>query len=234
MTPTFLNISARSSSFQYRKRYEVTCDMSELAIRVAETTFQYRKRYEVTCDTRSSTGLSLWLTWFQYRKRYEVTCDAKATHHFDGKVIGFQYRKRYEVTCDLNMKIFINKGSIRFNTASGMRSHVTTTRKLRAAYASSRFNTASGMRSHVTLCLGGRRNRRLKSWFWKTSSKPNIRSHFFGCHHIPRRYVMTPPSLMQQGLRRFEENRKTCPVFSPLRGFPAVHTVAWFLLFVKS
>ena len=124
------------------------------------------------------------------------------------KGISFQYRKRYEVTCDMCLTSLVCK---------------------RIA----RFNTASGMRSHVTLCLGGRRNRRLKSWFWKTSSKPNIRSHFFGCHHIPRRYVMTPPSLMQQGLRRFEENRKTCPVFSPLRGFPVVHTVAWFLLFVK-
>ena len=61
----------------------------------------------------------------------------------------FQYRKRYEVTCD-----------------------VTTPRRENAKF--SRFNTASGMRSHVTLCLGGRRNRRLKSWFWKTSSKPNM------------------------------------------------------------
>ena len=117
-------------------------------------------------------------------------------------------------------------------TASGirfMRQQIagTTPTRLRS------FHTASGMRSHVTLCLGGRRNRRLKSWFWKTSSKPNMRSHFFGCYYIPSEYVMTPPSLVQQGLRRFEENRKTCPVFSPLRGFPVVHTVAWFLLFVK-
>ena len=83
----------------------------------------------------------------------------------------FQYRKRYEVTCD-----------------------VTTPRRENAKF--SRFNTASGMRSHVTLCLGGRRNRRLKSWFWKTSSNPNMCSHFFGCHHIPIEYVMAQPSLI--------------------------------------
>ena len=36
--------------------------------------FQYRKRYEVTCDP----GNCLYIYWnsvFQYRKRYEVTCD---------------------------------------------------------------------------------------------------------------------------------------------------------------
>ena len=125
------------------------------------------------------------------------------------RLVLFQYRKRYEVTCDVFQDI---REKLQGNSG---------------------FNTASGMRSHVTLCPGGRRNRRLKSWFWKTSSKSNMRSHFFDCHHIPIEYVMTPPSLMQQGLRRFEENRKTYPVFSPLRGFPVVHTVAWFLLFVK-
>ena len=120
-----------------------------------------------------------------------------------------------------------------FNTASGMRSHATSQLGNQRIYDYGCFNTASGMRSHATLCLGGRRNRRFKSRFWKTSSKPNMRSHYFGCHYIPSEYIMTLPSLIQQGLRRFEENRKTCPVFSPLRGFPVVHTVAWFFLFVK-
>ena len=36
--------------------------------------FQYRKRYEVTCDN-SSHGHILSIIEFQYRKRYEVTCD---------------------------------------------------------------------------------------------------------------------------------------------------------------
>ena len=61
----------------------------------------------------------------------------------------FQYRKRYEVTCDVvNSFMFTKKGTC-FNTASGMRSHVTnllTISKMRCT----RFNTASGMRSHVT------------------------------------------------------------------------------------
>ena len=83
----------------------------------------------------------------------------------------FQYRKRYEITCDQWSTCIIRRMSVS-------------------------FNTASGMRSHVTLCLGGRRNRRLKTRFWKTSSKPNMRSHIFDCHYIPRDYVMTPPRLV--------------------------------------
>ena len=40
-------------------------------------TFQYRKRYEVTCDFND--GGIIWIDYveFQYRKRYEVTCDKK-------------------------------------------------------------------------------------------------------------------------------------------------------------
>ena len=36
--------------FQYRKRYEVTCDDVGMLDGIPETEFQYRKRYEVTCD----------------------------------------------------------------------------------------------------------------------------------------------------------------------------------------
>ena len=38
-------------TFQYRKRYEVTCDNSyhDEGI-ISDEAFQYRKRYEVTCD----------------------------------------------------------------------------------------------------------------------------------------------------------------------------------------
>ena len=132
---------------------------------------------------------------FQYRKRYEITCDKKIISILTVAVVAFQYRKRYEITCDLVWSVARKPPKFC-------------------------FNTASGMRSHVTLCLGGRRNRRLKTRFWKTSSKPNMRSHIFSCHYIPRDYVITPPRLVWQGLQRFEENRKTCPVFSPLRGFP--------------
>ena len=65
--------------FQYRKRYEVTCDIEVMMTDCCASPFQYRKRYEVTCDEtrRSATGRE----WkFQYRKRYEVTCDGQRVH----------------------------------------------------------------------------------------------------------------------------------------------------------
>ena len=37
--------------------------------------FQYRKRYEVTCDAMSDDPEDEEDREFQYRKRYEVTCD---------------------------------------------------------------------------------------------------------------------------------------------------------------
>ena len=43
---------------------------------------------------------------------------------------------------------------------------------------------------------------------------------FFDSHYILIEYVMTSPRLIFQGLWRFEENRKTYPVFAPPRGFP--------------
>ena len=39
------------AEFQYRKRYEVTCDVSGLVKKQKDAEFQYRKRYEVTCDS---------------------------------------------------------------------------------------------------------------------------------------------------------------------------------------
>ena len=44
--------SKRYFMFQYRKRYEVTCDLKEKIVPVNLVEFQYRKRYEVTCDGR--------------------------------------------------------------------------------------------------------------------------------------------------------------------------------------
>ena len=41
----------RDFQFQYRKRYEVTCDSEEVFTNgFVDDQFQYRKRYEVTCD----------------------------------------------------------------------------------------------------------------------------------------------------------------------------------------
>ena len=42
----------------------------------AGMTFQYRKRYEVTCDLRPGRIDLILEIPFQYRKRYEVTCDS--------------------------------------------------------------------------------------------------------------------------------------------------------------
>ena len=134
--------------FQYRKRYEVTCDRTVRLFCQFINSFQYRKRYEVTCDkalevaketdiarfntasgmrshvTRMrATGRMLRRT-FQYRKRYEVTCDQTETTEED-PVTEFQYRKRYEVTCDVENVMRERDRIERFNTASGMRSHVT-------------------------------------------------------------------------------------------------------------
>ena len=61
---------------------------------------------------------------FQYRKRYEVTCDMALINANDAVAL-FQYRKRYEVTCDAANAVPGRRSAAGFNTASGMRSHVT-------------------------------------------------------------------------------------------------------------
>ena len=88
-------------------------------------------------------------TKFQYRKRYEVTCDQVDDIGKWIAAMPFQYRKRYEVTCDPSKLRLLHRQPIRFNTASGMRSHVTM-KRLRHLLPIRCFNTASGMRSHVT------------------------------------------------------------------------------------
>ena len=40
--------------------------------------FQYRKRYEATCDTKADVKQFAKDCMFQYRKRYEVTCDSES------------------------------------------------------------------------------------------------------------------------------------------------------------
>ena len=66
-----------SDRFQYRKRYEVTCDFLEDEPQtMKDVEFQYRKRYEVTCDLQGIGKCLVRHGVFQYRKRYEVTCDS--------------------------------------------------------------------------------------------------------------------------------------------------------------
>ena len=49
-----INKSIENNKFQYRKRYEVYCNMAaEVARKEAAAAFQYRKRYEVYCNLGS-------------------------------------------------------------------------------------------------------------------------------------------------------------------------------------
>ena len=66
-----------------RKRYEVTYDsLGECLTRVFRRWFQYRKRYEVTCDMKRDARLN-YMIRFQYRKRYEATYDFIACDRLD-------------------------------------------------------------------------------------------------------------------------------------------------------
>ena len=112
--------------FQYRKRYEVTCDNHVHVVPVPVP-----KRFNTASGMRSHVtrkAVNLWHQYrlFQYRKRYEVTCD-RMTPARKRRILVFQYRKRYEVTCDVILAVLTMVQALRFNTASGMRSHVTWT-----------------------------------------------------------------------------------------------------------
>ena len=146
--------------------------------------------------TATANGLYAFDLQFQYRKRYEVTCDvgfnfsrhlilsfntaSGMRSHVTGRSILSQLRAmRFNTASGMRSHVTRRPRSVErmtgcFNTASGMRSHVTQELQSDTGEIITGFNTASGMRSHVTLCPGGRRNRRLKSWFWKTSSKSNM------------------------------------------------------------
>ena len=50
MTIVSMGDKAGLQEFQYRKRYEVTCDERINYDTISGHRFQYRKRYEVTCD----------------------------------------------------------------------------------------------------------------------------------------------------------------------------------------
>ncbi len=45
-----MEISMEQKAFQYRKRYEITCDYDKIELINSMIRFQYRKRYEITCD----------------------------------------------------------------------------------------------------------------------------------------------------------------------------------------
>ena len=85
--------------FQYRKRYEVTCDKQLDQLKELAKMFQYRKRYEVTCDTNEAREYGPDPDRFNTASgmRSHVTAPHQYPEHSS---LEFQYRKRYEVTCD--------------------------------------------------------------------------------------------------------------------------------------
>ena len=63
------------SWFQYRKRYEITCDSIPLrSMELEECSFNTASgmRSHVTTESNAVTEYT---KAFQYRKRYEITCD---------------------------------------------------------------------------------------------------------------------------------------------------------------
>ena len=54
-------------------RSHVTRDV--IRPKVNDLKFQYRKRYEITCDYLEYVLYTSFIKSFQYRKRYEITCD---------------------------------------------------------------------------------------------------------------------------------------------------------------
>ena len=85
--------------FQYRKRYESTCDGKRSVERHEGETFQYRKRYEITCDLDDivDTAIKPWSFNTASGMRSHVTV---CWPEEDARKFRFQYRKRYEITCD--------------------------------------------------------------------------------------------------------------------------------------
>ena len=114
-------------AFQYRKRYEVTCDIKIADEERAAALFQYRKRYEVTCDSRPRnprSGTNCCFNTASGMRSHATPSGFMATY----ASMEFQYRKRYEVTCDVRVYPVLRFLPVCFNTASGMRSHATSFR----------------------------------------------------------------------------------------------------------
>ena len=84
------------------------------------TEFQYRKRYEVYCNL-SDAMLESSTYWFQYRKRYEVYCNKyNILPKYDRHVCFNTASGMRSIAMDAPGFPLIGRWS--FNTASGMRS----------------------------------------------------------------------------------------------------------------
>ena len=100
MTCICLSKSTVIELFQYRKRYEVTCDLLPIHSLVALISFQYRKRYEVTCDLIVSILILPWIKGFNTASGMRSHVTIMKVYVVSQREHVFQYRKRYEVTCD--------------------------------------------------------------------------------------------------------------------------------------
>ena len=148
VTITHLTSNSIPLEFQYRKRYEITCDSRSLAdwlndelVSIPQAVWDHMWR---PSSGRSRTTLRT----FQYRKRYEITCDLMMLNP-SVRDVKFQYRKRYEITCDAKVnwdRAFLSRVSI----PQAVWDHMWRGRSRAARLPPRCFNTASGMRSHVT------------------------------------------------------------------------------------
>ena len=132
------------TEFQYRKRYEVYCNLSDAMLESSTYWFQYRKRYEVYCNTVSMSSMMLTLkvsipqaVWgllqcskiriHQLRlNSFNTASGMRSIAMLQPESLRrpsslFQYRKRYEVYCNHIPDPGVG-GCPGFNTASGMRS----------------------------------------------------------------------------------------------------------------
>ena len=70
-----MSAAAVRAMFQYRKRYEVTCDVLEhLRTFIVGRCFNTASGMRSHVTPKQYPGAAAWIK-FQYRKRYEVTCD---------------------------------------------------------------------------------------------------------------------------------------------------------------
>ena len=118
-------------------------------LKTSSEKFQYRKRYEVTCDP----GLISRITPTEYSfntasgMRSHATGVSRSYCRNDTNSFNTASGMRSHATRQTELDKMMLGG---FNTASGMRSHATTRQIVQSACRCRRFNTASGMRSHAT------------------------------------------------------------------------------------
>ena len=143
------HVSGQSRLFQYRKRYEITCDaMVEDALAKGHIEVSIPQAVWDHMWPLDGYGYGANFEAFQYRKRYEITCDV-TTSLVRSTYVRFQYRKRYEITCDCFVR---DRSRLRFHVSipQAVWDHMWRCDSILIITNIRSFNTASGMRSHVT------------------------------------------------------------------------------------